>query len=157
MSRSSEIEKRTESLLEPIAKKHAVVIYDVEYVREAGEWYLRAFIDREGDESVDIDTCVDVSHDLSDALDEEDYIEDAYTLEVSSPGLGRQLKKDRHLEYSLGEEVDIHLYKPDESGAKVRTGVLRGYDRDGITVEMDGESVTYPRGSISSVRLTLDI
>ena len=95
MSKKEEIEAHTEQLLLPVIQEKGFSIYDIEYIKEAGEWYLRAYIDKPG--GININDCVDVSHALSDALDKEDFIEDAYTLEVSSPGLGRQLKKDRHL------------------------------------------------------------
>ena len=153
MSRREEIEKKTEALLKPIAESNEVRIYDVEFVKEAGEWYLRAYIDRDG--GVDINKCVDVSHALSDALDEHDFIEEAYTLEVSSPGLGRQLKKDRHFEKSLGLEVDVKLYKAID-GTKEYTGKLISYDSDTVTIEMpDGEHV-FNRKDASSIRLTID-
>lgn len=153
MSRREEIENKTEALLKPIADKNEVTIYDVEFVKEAGEWYLRAFIDREG--GVDINKCVDVSHALSDALDEHDFIEEAYTLEVSSPGLGRQLKKDRHFANSIGQDVDVKLYKALD-GTKEFTGKLISFDDDTVTIEMpDGEHV-FQRKEIASVKLTLD-
>ena len=156
MSRKDTIEQRTEELLIPIAEAHQVVIYDVEYVKEAGEMYLRAYIDKEGPESVDINTCVDVSRALSDALDAEDYIEEAYTLEVSSPGLGRQLKKDRHLAYSIGQEVEVKLYKPVD-GEKSFVGILEAFDRETITIGAEDKSRVFPRKEISTVRLTLDL
>ena len=81
--KKSEIEAKTEAMIEPICEKYGVKVYDVEYVKEAGEWYLRAYIDKEG--GVNINDCVDVNHALSDALDADDFIEEAYTLEVSSP------------------------------------------------------------------------
>ena len=102
MSKRETYETKTEELLRPIAEANQVEIYDVEYVKEGNEWFLRAYIDKEG--GVDINDCVAVSRVLSDKLDEEDFIDEAYTLEVSSPGLGRTLKKDKHLEKSLGEE-----------------------------------------------------
>ena len=154
MSRKEEIENKTEALLRPIAEENGVTIYDVEYVKEAGELYLRAYIDREG--GVDIDKCVDVSHALSDALDEHDFIDDAYTLEVSSPGLGRQLKKDRHFANSLGQDVDVKLYKA-EDGTKEFTGKLTAYDPDTITVELPEGPRTFERKAIANVKLTLDI
>lgn len=153
MSRKEEIETKTEALLRPIAEQNEVKIYDVEFVKEAGEWYLRAYIDRDG--GVDINKCVDVSRALSDSLDEHDFIEEAYTLEVSSPGLGRQLKKDRHFENSLGQEVDLKLYKAID-GTKEFTGVLKGYDSDTVTVTIGEEDRTFTRKEISSIRLTLD-
>ena len=100
MSKRETYETRTEQLLVPIVEKYGVEIYDVEYVKEGSDWYLRAYIDKP--EGVNINDCENVSRALSDVLDTEDYIEDAYILEVSSPGLGRTLKKDRHLEKSLG-------------------------------------------------------
>ena len=153
MSRREEIENKTEALLKPIAEKNEVRIYDVEFVKEAGQWYLRAYIDRDG--GVDINKCVDVSHELSDALDEHDYIDEEYILEVSSPGLGRQLKKDRHFENSLGQEVDVKLYKALD-GTKEFTGNLKGYDSDTITIETPAGDKTFSRKEVSSVKLTLD-
>ncbi len=153
MSRKEEIENKTEALLRPIAEANEVRIYDVEFVKEAGEWYLRAFIDRDG--GVDINKCVDVSHALSDALDEHDFIEEAYTLEVSSPGLGRQLKKDRHFENSLGLDVDVKLYKALD-GTKEFTGRLIAFDQDTITVMTGENEQVFNRKEIASVKLTLD-
>ena len=151
--KKSEIEARAEALLAPIAEKCGVSIYDVEYVKEAGEWYLRAYIDKEG--GVNINDCVDVNHALSDALDEDDFIEDAYTLEVSSPGLGRQLKKDRHFENSLGLEVDIKTYKPID-GCKEFTGILKAFDAETVTITIQDIDKIFTRKDISVIRLSLD-
>lgn len=101
MSRREDYEKRTEELLMPIVTKNGIEIYDVEYVKEGSDWYLRAYIDKP--EGVNIIDCENVSRELSDVLDKEDFIPDAYILEVSSPGLGRTLKKDKHLEKSIGK------------------------------------------------------
>ena len=95
MSKGRTIETRTEEVLAPIAEANGVEIYDVEYVKEGSDWYLRAYIDKP--EGVNILDCENVSRALSDKLDEEDFIDDAYILEVSSPGLGRTLKNDKHL------------------------------------------------------------
>jgi len=110
MAKKDLYEERAEALLAPIAAANGCEVYDVEYVKEGGSWYLRAFIDKAG--GVNIVDCENVSRAFSGKLDEEDFIPDAYILEVSSPGLGRALKKDRHLEKSLGEEVEIKTYKP---------------------------------------------
>ena len=99
MSKKS-YEQQTERLLEPIAAAAGVSVYDVEYVKEGREWYLRAYIDKPG--GVNINDCEAVSRALSDRLDEADFIQEAYILEVSSPGLGRTLKKDKHLQMSIG-------------------------------------------------------
>lgn len=153
MSRKEDIERRAEELLTPIAEKHGTTVYDVEYVKEAGDWYLRAYIDKEG--GVNIGDCVDVSHDLSDALDADDFIEDAYTLEVSSPGLGRQLKKDRHFENSLGLEVDLKTYKLVD-GCKEFTGILKAFDSETVTITIQDIDKIFNRKDISVIRLSLD-
>ena len=112
MAKKDTYEARAEELLQPIVEANGCEIYDVEYVKEGSDWYLRAFIDKA--DGVNIVDCENVSRAFSDKLDEADFIQDAYILEVSSPGLGRALKKDRHLEKSLGEEVEVRTYKPIE-------------------------------------------
>ena len=153
MSKRETYETRTEQLLVPIAEKYGVEIYDVEYVKEGSDWYLRAYIDKP--EGVNINDCENVSRALSDVLDAEDYIEDAYILEVSSPGLGRTLKKDRHLEKSLGEEVEIRTYKPIDK-QKEFSGILKAYDKDTVTIEEDSEERVFARADIALIRLALD-
>ena len=153
MSKRETYETRTEQLLVPIAEKYGVEIYDVEYVKEGSDWYLRAYIDKP--EGVNINDCENVSRALSDVLDTEDYIEDAYILEVSSPGLGRTLKKDRHLEKSLGEEVEIRTYKPIDK-QKEFSGILKAYDKDTVTIEEDSEERVFARADIALIRLALD-
>lgn len=153
MAKRDTYEQRTEELLLPITAKHNVEIYDVEFVKEAGEWYLRAYIDKEG--GVSILDCEAVSRELSDALDVADYIDESYILEVSSPGLGRTLKKDKHLEKSIGEEVEIKTYKPIDK-CKEFSGVLKAYDKDTITIESDHNEMIFQRADIAIVRLALD-
>ncbi|MCR4990226.1 MAG: ribosome maturation factor RimP [Lachnospiraceae bacterium] len=154
MSKREDIEKRTEELLKDVADKNSVKIYDVEYVKEGSDFFLRCYIDKEG--GVTIDDCENVSREMSDLLDKNDYIDDAYILEVSSPGLGRSLKKDRHLEYSVGEEVEVKLFKPPEdSKQKEFTGILKSFDESTITVTIDNDTV-FERKNIANIRLTLD-
>ena len=153
MSQREDYEKKTEELLAPIAQAAGVKIYDVEYVKEGSDYYLRAYIDKDG--GVNIDDCEKVSRALSDELDKNDFIADAYILEVSSPGLGRTLKKDRHLEYSLGEEVEIKLYKPID-GTKDFEGKLESFDKDNITISTPTHSFSFSRKDIAVVRLKLD-
>ncbi len=153
MSKKETHEARTESLLQPIAAQFGVEIYDVEYVKEGSDWYLRAYIDKP--EGVNIVDCENVSRALSDALDAEDYIADAYILEVSSPGLGRALKKDRHLEKSLGAEVEIRTYKPIEK-QKEFSGILKAYDKNTVTIEADSGERVLSRTDIALIRLALD-
>ncbi len=153
MSKRETYELRTEQLLAPITEKFGVEIYDVEYVKEGSNWYLRAFIDKE--EGVNINDCENVSRALSDALDTEDYIEDAYILEVSSPGLGRALKKDRHLEKSLGLEVEVRTYKAID-GQKEFSGILKAYDQETVTIEETNGEHVFRRSEIAQIRLALD-
>ena len=153
MSKRETYEERTEHLLLPIVERAGVEIYDVEYVKEGRDYYLRVYIDKP--EGVNIQDCENVSRALSDALDAEDFIPDAYILEVSSPGLGRVLKKDRHLERSLGENVEIKTYKPIDK-KKEFSGSLKAYDANTITIEENGVSLVFERQDIATVRLALD-
>lgn len=153
MSKSKTYESRTEDLLTPIVEKFGVSIYDVEYVKEGSDWYLRAYIDKEG--GVDINDCENVSRALSDALDKEDFIAEAYILEVSSPGLGRTLKKDKHFEKSLGEEVEVKTYKPIDN-CKEFAGILKAYDDKTVTIETDNTEICFAKSDIALVRLALD-
>lgn len=153
MSRKEIYEERTEGLLGPIVREAGVDIYDVEYVKEGSDWYLRAYIDKPG--GVNIDDCETVSRALSDMLDREDFIEDAYTLEVSSPGLGRALKKDKHLEKSLGSEVEVRLYKPVDK-CREFAGILKRFDADELVIAQEGREMTFARKDIALVRLALD-
>ena len=158
MSRSTEYEAKTENLLKPIAEQLNVSIYDIEYVKEGSDFFLRAYIDKEG--GVSLNDCEAVSRALSDALDEDDFIDDAYILEVSSPGLGRQLKKDKHLSKSISEDVELKTYKPielpGEKPTKDFTGRLKRFDRDNIIIEKDGAEVVFKRSDIATIRLTFD-
>lgn len=131
MSKREDYESRTEELLAPIAEVNQVEIYDVEYVKEGSDYYLRAYIDKP--EGVNILDCENVSRALSEALDKADFIPDAYILEVSSPGLGRTLKKDKHLQKSIGEEVEIKLFKPIDK-CKEFSGILESFDADTVTI-----------------------
>lgn len=157
MSKRESYEARTEKILQPIVEANNVEIYDVEYVKEGSEWYLRCYIDKE--DGVNINDCEAVSRALSEVMDSEDFIEDAYILEVSSPGLGRTLKKDKHLEKSLLEEVDIKTYKP-INGSKEFTGILKAYDGSTITIgiasEEEIEDMVFDRKDIATVKLALD-
>lgn len=153
MSKRESYEAKTEELLLPIAQTNGVEIYDVEYVKEGSEYYLRAYIDKP--EGVNINDCENVSRALSEVLDREDFIPDAYILEVSSPGLGRTLKKDRHLEKSIGLEVEIKLYKP-LNGSKEYEGVLERFDESSITLSWEEKEHTFLRSDIAMIRLAFD-
>ena len=154
MSKKESYEKRAEVLLLPIITANGFELVDVEYVKEGSNWYLRAFIDKPG--GITINELEGVSRKLSDLLDEEDFISDAYILEVSSPGLGRPLKKDRDFDRSIGEEIEVHLYRS-LNGNKQYVGLLKSYDKDTITIEdEDGSEIALDRVNVSLVRLTID-
>lgn len=137
-------------LAEPIVRDAGCVLWDVEYVREAGSWFLRVYIDREG--GVSIDDCEAVSRPLSDRLDEVDPIEGSYTLEVSSAGLDRVLKKPEHFQAFLGSEVEVRLYRA-RDGRKEFTGVLTRYDGGDVTIEADSIPAAFEKKEIAQVRL----
>lgn len=153
MSKHDTYETKTEALLQPIIEKYQVEIYDVEYGKEGSDWYLRVYIDKPG--GVNIIDCENVSRALSEQLDKEDFIADAYILEVSSPGLGRSLKKDKHLEKSLGEEVELRTYKPIDK-SKEFVGILKAYDKQTVTITIEEKEKVFERADIALIRLTFD-
>jgi ribosome maturation factor RimP len=154
MTKKDVCEKRTEQLLEPLMQEFGFELVDVDYVKEGGSWYLRAYIDKPG--GITINDCEAVSRRLSDILDEEDYIEESYTLEVSSPGLGRPLRKDKDFQRSLGEEVDVKLFAAVDH-SKEYTGLLKAFDKESVTIELeDGTQKQFPRNSIALIRLSFD-
>ena len=164
MSKREEYEQKTEELLEPIVSALGFELVDVEYVKEAGTWYLRAYIDKPG--GITVDDCEAVSRKFSDILDEKDYIPDSYVFEVSSPGLGRPLKKEKDFKRSIGEDVDVKFYKAvkipnprngKEMSVKQITGMLKEFDKDTITLETDfANEYVINRKDISTVKLTID-
>ena len=154
MSKKEIYEQKTEAVLLPIVEELGFELVDVEYVKEGSTWYLRTYIDKPG--GITIDDCEVVSRRLSDILDEKDYISDAYIMEVSSPGLGRPLKKDKDFKRSMGEEVEIRTYRMVDK-KKEFTGILAAYDAETVTIEFeDGTTKTFNRGDIALIRLALD-
>lgn len=153
MSRREEYEQKTEALVLPIIEANNFELVDVEYVKEAGNWYLRVYVDKEG--GIAVDDCEVVSRALSDKLDADDFIEDSYILEVSSPGLGRPLKKEKDYVRSIGKEVDIHLYKSIDK-QKEFTGVLKSYTKEEIVLQIEDADVSFDRANIALIRLSFD-
>lgn len=154
MSKREVYEQKTEEILLPIVEEYGFELVDVEYVKEGGTWYLRTYIDKEG--GISIDDCEKVSRRLSDILDEKDYIDDTYIMEVSSPGLGRPLKKEKDFKRSLGKEVDIRTYRMIDK-QKEFTGILKDYDKDTVTIEQEDETLkTFEKGDIALIRLAFD-
>lgn len=154
MAKREEYEAKTEQFLIPLMEEYGFELVDVEYVKEAGNWYLRAYIDKEG--GIAVDDCEAVSRRLGDWLDEKDFIQDSYILEVSSPGLGRPLKKEKDFARSIGKEVEVKLYRAREK-QKDFTGVLKAYDEDTVTIEMEHETeLVLERTEIALIRLAFD-
>ena len=154
VSRREEYEQTTEKLIEPVVSGFGFELVDVEYVKEGGTWYLRAYIDKPG--GITVDDCEAVSRKFSDILDEKDYIEDSYVFEVSSPGLGRPLKKEKDFARSIGEEVEIRTYRAIDR-QKEFVGILKCYDAETVTIAYEDESEqTFDRNDIALIRLALD-
>lgn len=154
MSKREEYEAKTETYLLPLMDEYKFELVDVEYVKEAGTWYLRVYMDKEG--GIAVDDCEVVSRRLSEWLDEKDFISDSYILEVSSPGLGRPLKKEKDFIRSIGKEVEIKLYRQ-LNKQKDFTGILKSYDRESVTIELEDETdLSFIRSDIALIRLALD-
>ena len=154
MSKRELYEQKTEQLLTPIVEEYGFELVDVESVKEGSTWYLRSYIDTPG--GISIDDCEKVSRRLSDLLDQEDFIEDAYIMEVSSPGLGRPLKKEKDFRRSLGEEVEIRTYRMIDK-QKEFTGILKDYDENTVTITLADETEkTFDKDDIALIRLAFD-
>lgn len=154
MAKGEQYEARVEAWITPVLEQHQFELVDVEYVREVGVWYLRCYIDKEG--GITVDDCEVISRLLGEWLDKEDFIEDSYILEVSSPGLGRPLKKEKDFARSIGKDVEIRLYKAIDK-QKEFTGALTSYDADSVTITMeDGSERTFEKSEIALIRLAFD-
>ena len=154
MSKREVYEQKTEELITPFVEDKGFELVDVEYVKEGGNWYLRAYIDKPG--GITVDDCEVISRSLSDKLDEEDFIEGAYILEVSSPGLGRPLKKEKDFVRNMGQEVELRTYSAIEKQKEFR-GILDAYDKSSITLEVEeGEKLVFDRSNVALVRLAFD-
>ena len=140
-------------MIVPILDAKGFELVDVEYVKEGQDYFLRAYIDKPG--GITIDDCVAVSREMNVLLDELDYVDGAYTFEVSSPGLGRPLKKPRDYERSMGEEVEIRTYKAMD-GSKEFYGILKAYDDTTVTIQSEEEEITFNKSDIALIRLAFD-
>lgn len=149
MSKRDTYESRTEALLLPIMEANQFELVDVEYVKEGSSWYLRAYIDKEG--GISIDDCELVSRALSDLLDQEDFIEEAYILEVSSPGLLRPIKKDKDFQRNVGKEIEVHLFKMMDK-KKELIGILTAFDADTLTLQTEEKEIRLNRKEAALIR-----
>lgn len=145
----AKIEEKVEELITNKIESLGYNLYDVEYVKEAKDYYLRIYIDNE--KGITLEDCELVSNNITDILDKEDYIKDQYFLEVSSPGIERILKKDKHLQANIGKEVQLKLFKP-FSGKKQFVGILKGFDENNIKLEIDSVDVEISRQNIAQTK-----
>ena len=150
MSKREEYEATTEKWITPILEKRNFELVDVEYVKEGGIWYLRAYIDKEG--GITVNDCEAVAREMNEILDVEDFIPDSYTFEVSSPGLGRPLKKEKDYVRNMGKEVEIRTYRAINK-SKEFYGILKAYDKDSVTIINDeDETVEFAKSDIALIR-----
>ena len=153
MSKKEMYEARTEELITPILDRRNFELVDVEYVKEGSTWYLRVYIEKEG--GITSDDCADVSREMNEILDREDYVEGSYTFEVSSPGLGRPLKKEKDFKRSIGKAVECKLYKAIDK-QKEFEGVLKDFTEDTVTIEIDEKDLVLDRKDIAMIRLAIE-
>ncbi len=146
-------EQRTESLILPILEKQHFELVDIEYVKEGSTWYLRAYIDKEG--GITVNDCELVAREMNEILDREDYVDGSYVFEVSSPGLGRPLKKEKDYIRNMGKEVEIRTYRPFEH-KKEFYGTLKAYDADSVTIlDEEQREVVFSKSDIALIRQAL--
>lgn len=150
----SRLTDKIAEIARPVVEEEGCSLWDVEYVREAGTWYLRIFIDKEG--GLSIDDCERISRRLDPVLDEEDPIPDSYVFEVGSAGADRELKRPGDFEQFMGSEVDVRLYQPVD-GSKLYTGTLCGYDNGRVSIDCGGKSRSFDKSQLAQVRLHVKI
>ena len=142
------IEEKIESLTSKTINDLGYELYDVEYVKEGKDYFLRLYIDSE--KGIDLNDCEKVSDSITELLDKEDYIKEQYFLEVSSPGVERTLRKEKHLIANIGNEIQIKLFKPFE-GQKQYKGILKSFDNNSITIFSE-EEINIDRKNISQIK-----
>ena len=150
MSRITEIVAK---LAQPVVENNGCELWDVEYIKEAGQWFLRVYIDKP-DGTVSINDCEAVSRELDPILDEYDPIETSYTFEVSSAGAERSLKRPSDFERFMGSLAEVRLYKA-KNGSKEFVGILKGYNDGSVTLEFGGNDITFEKSEIANVRLRI--
>lgn len=143
------IEEKVTSLLQEKIESIGYELYDVEYAKEGKNYFLRIFIDSKN--GIDLEDCEKVNNEITDLLDEADYIKEQYFLEVSSPGIEKVLRKDKHLDSAMGEEIEISLFKPMQ-GKKVLDCILTGYNNEYITVMYENDEIQITRKDISQMK-----
>lgn len=149
----AKIEERVESLIGPRIESLGYRLYDVEFVKEGKDFYLRVYIDK--DSGISLEDCEAVSNGINEVLDEADYIKEQYFLEVSSPGVERVLKKDRHLKENIGNKVQVKLFKP-LAGKKVFEGLLESFSDDNICIKVESQILEIERTNIGQIKTVFD-
>ena len=145
----AKIEEKVEQLVKDPIEKLGYSLYDVEYVKEGPEYYLRIYIDKES--GIDLNDCEKVSNEINEILDKADYIKEQYYLEVSSPGIEIKLRKYKHLEQNISKNVEIKLFKKDNNGKKEYTGKLKAFNQEEIIIETDKE-IAIERKNIAQIK-----
>ncbi len=146
----AKIEEKVEELIKEDIEKLGYDLYDVEYAKEGPNYYLRIYIDKK--EGIDLEDCEKVSNEINEKLDQADYIKEQYFLEVSSPGIERVLRKEKHLKDNIGKNVEIRLFKKDEKGSKEYLGELENYDDNFITIKKGEEKIKIERKNIALIK-----
>ncbi len=150
----SKITDKVYELAKPVVEQAGCSLWDVEYVREAGCWYLRVFIDKEG--GVSINDCETISRALDPILDEADPIPDSYVFEVGSAGAERELKRPEDFRQFMGSEVEVRLYQP-INGSKIFVGKLAAYDQGDLSITAGNEDMSFKKAQIALVKLHVSI
>ena len=145
----AKIEERVENLIKDKIENIGYSLYDVEYAKEGPDYYLRVYIDNE--KGIDLNDCEKVSNEINDILDEADYIKEQYYLEVSSPGIERVLRKDKHLEQNIGNQIQVKLFKKDEAGNKEYIATLKSFNEEEIIIEAK-EEIKIERKNIALIK-----
>ena len=144
------IEEKVTKLVEPIIENLDYELYDVEYAKEGKNYFLRIFIDSE--KGIDLNDCEKVNDAVNDILDKENYIKEQYFLEISSPGIERVLRKDKHLEKNIGTDINLKLFKKDENGKKEYQGKLKEFNQKEIILEQEEKEIKIERKNISQIK-----
>ena len=149
----SKIETNVENLIKPIVEEIGYKLYDVIYEKEGKDYFLRIFIDNE--KGISLEDCEKVNNAITGVLDEKDYIKEQYFLEVSSPGIERILRKDKHLKDNIGSEIQINLFKPVNERKQIN-GILKGFTENNIVIKCKDREIILERNNISLIKLKYD-
>lgn len=146
----SKLEEKVENLIKEKVENLGYNLYDVEYAKEGKNYFLRIFIDKE--EGIDLNDCERVNDAINDLLDEADYIKDQYYLEVSSPGIERVLRKDKHLKQNIGNNIEVKLFKKDDYGNKEYIGALEKFDSETVTIKKEEKELIFNKKDIALIK-----